>query len=187
MVATRARIVEAAVALHETVGPLGTTISAIAEGAGVERLTVYRHFPDEPTLFQACTEHYFRLHPPPDLDAWKRMADPGDRLGRGLLELYRYWRETQGMTSSILRDAEAAPDRVGEGLSKFRSSVVATLARGWSARGNARRFLLASLSVATDFYTWRSLVEGTGLRDGEAASLMAGFVTRAVDQRPPQK
>ena len=55
---TKQRIVEAAVALHTSVGPARTTISAIAERAGVERHTVYAHFPDERTLFRACSTHW---------------------------------------------------------------------------------------------------------------------------------
>ena len=55
---TRQRIVDAAVELHTSVGPARTTISAIAERAGVERHTVYAHFPDEPTLFRACSTHW---------------------------------------------------------------------------------------------------------------------------------
>src|SRR5213596_2204294 len=47
---TRSRIVEAAVELHQTIGPAATTFSDIAERARVGRVTVYRHFPDELAL-----------------------------------------------------------------------------------------------------------------------------------------
>ena len=62
---TRRRIVEAAVALHEELGPRATSIAAIAERAGVQRLTVYRHLPDEEALFRACTSHWRAAHPLP--------------------------------------------------------------------------------------------------------------------------
>lgn len=67
---TRRRIVEATVHLHETLGPRATTISAVAERAKVQRLTVYRHFADENELFKACTSHWFASHPIPEPSAW---------------------------------------------------------------------------------------------------------------------
>ena len=94
---TRQRIVEAAVALHESLGGAGATVTAIAERAGVGRLTVYRHFPDERALLTACTTHYFVQHPPPDPAAWARIADPESRLRQALGELHAYYRRTEGM------------------------------------------------------------------------------------------
>src|SRR6476661_3903394 len=85
---TRQRIVEAMVALHREVGPARTTISAIAERAGVERLTVYRHFPDETEMFQACTTHYATVVPGPDPAAWAGIEDPAERLRATLLAFY---------------------------------------------------------------------------------------------------
>src|SRR6476659_2729549 len=66
MAETRLRITEAAVELHGTVGPARTTVSAIAERAGVQRHTVYRHFPTDADLFAACSAHYVAAHPLPD-------------------------------------------------------------------------------------------------------------------------
>ena len=73
---TRQRITEAAMELHGTVGPARTTVSAVAERAGVQRHTVYRHFPTEDDLFAACSAHFDELHPWPDSEAWRREADP---------------------------------------------------------------------------------------------------------------
>src|SRR5271157_841177 len=95
---TRLRIAEATAALHREIGPAATTISAIAERAGVERLTVYRHFPDESELFQAC-QHVFRTaHPRPEISSWVSIADPQERLRRALRDTYAYYRETEAMT-----------------------------------------------------------------------------------------
>src|SRR6476620_7794449 len=52
---TRQRIVDATIELHQTIGAAQTTVSEIAKRAGVGRVTVYRHFPDEETLFNACS------------------------------------------------------------------------------------------------------------------------------------
>src|SRR3954468_22754752 len=96
---TRQRITEATMHLHERVGPARTTVSAIAEEAGVQRATVYRHFPDEPSLFQACAGHYMSLHPPPDPSRWADIADPADRLREALADVYAWWDETEDMMS----------------------------------------------------------------------------------------
>lgn len=106
---TRARIVEAVVALHQEAGPLHTTISAVAERAGVERLTVYRHFPDEPSLFAACSSHYMAAHHPPDPASWMAIADPRERTRAALKALYSYYREVAPMFAPVLRDAPRIP------------------------------------------------------------------------------
>src|SRR6188768_4062572 len=81
---TRQRITEATMHLHERVGPARTTVSAIADEAGVQRATVYRHFPDEEALIDACSSHWFGLNPPPDPSAWPGIDDPDERLRTGL-------------------------------------------------------------------------------------------------------
>ena len=159
---TRRRITAAAVELHEAVGPLATTIAAIAERAGVGRPTVYAHFPDEPALFAACTAHHFGLHPPPDIGAWTAEPDPVTRLARGLSELYAYWEEIEPMATSVLRDHLAAPERVGQGFALFMEGCADLLASGWPARGRAKRLVRAAVGHAVRFETWRSLTRQQG-------------------------
>src|SRR5712691_1183180 len=106
---TRQRIVEATVELHRSVGPARTTISAIAERAGVQRLTVYRHFPDERSLFQACTGHWAVEHPRPDLSRWAAKEDPEERLRVALSEIYAYFRTTEKMAGNVRRDLPELP------------------------------------------------------------------------------
>src|SRR5438445_7556799 len=106
MAETRRRITQAAVDLHGTVGPARTTLSAVAERAGVQRHTVYRHFPTEAELFGACSTHYLAANPWPDLEPWRAIGDPHQRLTRALDELYAYYERTEPMFSNVLRDAE---------------------------------------------------------------------------------
>ena len=106
MAETHLRITEAAIELHGTVGPSRTTLSAVAKRAGVERRTLYRHFPTEADLFAACSAHYFAANPWPDLAAWRAIRDPEQRLARALDELYAYYERTEPMFSNVLRDAE---------------------------------------------------------------------------------
>ena len=106
---TRRRIIEATVVLHEAQGAPRTTISDIAAQAGVERATVYRHFPDERTLLAACTGHYVAQHPRPDPTPWDEIADPASRLRTALAEVYAYHRRTERMTDRAARDLADAP------------------------------------------------------------------------------
>src|SRR5688500_6791456 len=106
---TRLRITESAMALHEERGPARTSISAVAERAGVRRSTVYRHFPDEDSLFTACSSHWAALNPPPDLQAWAAIDDPGERTDTALRELYAFYGRTEAMFASLLRDEPLVP------------------------------------------------------------------------------
>src|SRR5205814_9034851 len=99
---TRRRITESTVALHEELGPARTSISAVAERAGVRRSTVYRHFPDEEALFAACSSHWRAANPPPDRRAWATIEDPADRTETALRELYAFYARTDRMYASLL-------------------------------------------------------------------------------------
>jgi AcrR family transcriptional regulator len=176
---TRLRITESAVALHEQVGPAHTSISAIAEHAGVRRSTVYRHFPDEATLFAACSSHWRAANPPPDPGRWAVIEDPAVRLEAALDELYGFYRRTEGMYVSLLRDEPfVAP--VQAGMRDFRGYLGAiqdVLMAGRGLRGHAARRVRAAIGHALAFQTWRSLTRDQGLSDDDAVALMRRLVS----------
>lgn len=179
---TRRRITAAAVELHESVGPAHATISAIAERAGVQRLTVYRHFPDERALFAACTSHYQTENPLPDPEPWKGVPDPEERLRRALAEVYAYYRRVEPMMSNSVRDIPLKPV-LYEILAPFFAHwerMREVLAAGWNARGERRELLFAAIGHALDFETWRSLVRRQDLTDEQALELMVGTVRCAA-------
>jgi len=178
MAATRRRITEAAVELHGTVGPARTTLSAVAERAGVQRHTVYRHFPSEETLFGACSAHYFTAHPLPDLEAWRAIDEPSDRLAQALDDLYAYYERTEPMLSNVLRDAELV-DAIRltlVPLEGFLAEAAEILAAGLPVCGRRRHVLTAALRHALDFHTWRSLAADTGIGRAEAIELVTALV-----------
>ena len=177
---TRRRITQAAVELHERLGPLATTVSAIAERAGVGRPTVYAHFPDEPTLFAACTAHYFAAHQPPDPMRWLDVRDPEVRLRRGLTELYRYWVEIEPMAAAVLRDQRVAPQRVGQGLIDYVAGCRKALGHAWQVDGATGRRLRAAIGHAVRFETWKGLVPDEGLAVEEAVDIMMVMVRGIV-------
>ncbi len=175
---TRRRIVEATVALHETLGVPRTTISDIAARAGVERATVYRHFPDERTLFGACTGHYLARHPPPDPAPWQEIADPEAQLRTGLVEVYAYHRRTEPMADRAERDLPDVPvlrEVLAPNLAHW-ARVRDALTAGWSVPEERRALVAAAVGHAVAFSTWRSLVREQGLDDAQAVEAMAALV-----------
>jgi AcrR family transcriptional regulator len=176
---TRERIAAATAALHGSVGPANTTVSAVAERAGVERATVYRHFPTEESLFEACTAHFYDRHPLPDARAWSEIADPTDRLGRALADLYEWFEETEDMLANVTRDAAHTPPGPRERFRSYFEHVHATLMRGRHERGRARKRVRAAIGHAITFATWRSLVREHGLDQREAVELMVSMVDQA--------
>jgi AcrR family transcriptional regulator len=175
---TRRRITEAAMELHATIGPARTTVTAVAERAGVQRHTVYRHFPTETELFDACSGHFARLHPWPDIDAWERISDPRERLTTALRELYAWYEETSDMWARILRDRDlvAAIAAPLEPFNDYLATAAAALSVGWGVRGRRRRVLDAAIRHTVDFRTWQSLVGGGEISRDEAVALMARMV-----------
>ncbi len=177
---TRQRIVDATIELHQTIGPTATTISAIAESAGVGRVTVYRHFPDELTLARACSGQYLQQHPPPDPERWREIADTEERLRTALEETYAYHRATQRMFTHVLADARDHPVMVPY-HEHWRRAVDVLLQPG-PARGRQRTRLRAALALALSFETWRTLSQENGLTDAQAADLMLSLARASRGQ-----
>lgn len=178
---TRLRITEAAMSLHGSVGPAATTISAVAELAGVRRPTVYRHFPDESALFQACSSHWISLNPPPDIGAWVGVKDPDERLERALAEMYEYYGRNETMMGNLLKDREAVA--VIDGLMGAYDGLLAAgadlLLTGRRLRGRRLERAGAAIGHALEFDTWRSLERRHGLKRAEAVRLMRDLVAAA--------
>jgi AcrR family transcriptional regulator len=180
MAKTHLRITEAAIELHGTVGPARTTLSAVAKRAGVERRTLYRHFPTEADLFAACSTHYFTANPWPDLSSWRAIRDPHQRLERALDELYAYYERTEPMFSNVLRDAELidlARDAVAP-LQAHLEEAAEILTIGRQARGRRRLLLRRALRHALAFSTWHSLTTN-GIGRSDAAKLITALVDAA--------
>lgn len=182
--ATRRRITEAAVELHGSVGPARTTISAVAKRAGVQRATLYRHFPDEAALFDACSSHWAAEHPLPDLADWAAIADPEERLRIALSALYAWFESGQEMLERTTRDAALVPAMRSavERMGGWFAEAIATIIRGRPERGARRRRVEAAVGHALSFATWRSLVHDQGLSNSEAVDLMHGLVKLASEE-----
>jgi AcrR family transcriptional regulator len=165
---TRQRIVEAAVDLHATVGPATTSISAIAERAGVQRHTVYAHFPDETALFEACSSHWIGANPFPEVSEWLEIADPGQRLRRAIGDVYAWYARVEDALALFVRDADIFPSW-GEARRARLGELADLLAKDFPRRKAVR----AAVGHALEFETWRSLVRTQGLSNRAAADAMA--------------
>lgn len=173
---TRQRIVAATVHLHEHLGPAATTVAAIAEQAGVTRLTVYRHFPDDVALFTACSTDWMSRQVPPDPDAWASVPDPVERLRAGLTDLYRYYRQGESMLSKVYGDKVALPEPIRRSLEREEQEARDLLLKPFGTSGARRRRLRGVLGHAVSFWTWRSLCVDHGLSNREAVEAMVALV-----------
>lgn len=175
---TRRRIVEAAVALHQEEGG-GATISAIARQAGVARVTLYRHFPDELALLTACTNHYMALNPPPDLESWAAISDRVERLRTGLAETYAYHRLTQKMMTVAEREVSANPvlAEILEPLDVYWTSAKHILTRGWTDDEGDSSVVEATIGLALSLSTWRTLTGQEGLTDAQCVMIFVDAVS----------
>jgi AcrR family transcriptional regulator len=176
---TRERITEAAVELHGSLGPARTTVSAIAQRADVQRATVYRHFPDEDSLFAACSAHWRAQNEPPDLAAWAAIRDPAARLAVALAELSAWYARTERMLELLIRDLPVVPAVQSQfRLPGYLDAAADVLLGGRPERGAARRRARAALGHAVAFGTWLSLVRQQGLTSAEAIRLMERMTER---------
>lgn len=179
---TRERIVEATVKLHEELGPAKTSIKAIAEEAGVQRLTVYRHFPDDVALFEACTSHYLTLHPPPNMAQWAEIENGGERCHAALAAFYRYYSQTYKMWTVAYRDVddvEALKAPMGQ-FEAYIDMVNDDLVTAWNQTHNIKKQLQVTLRHALRFSTWQSMKK-IKLKDEKIAELVQRWLAGIVN------
>jgi AcrR family transcriptional regulator len=174
---TRQRIVDATVELHGSIGPARTTLSMIAERAGVQRHTLYAHFPEERELFLACSGHVYAQDPLPDGNAWRAIADPRERLRVALTEVYDWYGRHHQLVACVMRDVEFHPptqEVTALRVAPVRAVWHEVLGAGLSATQRAL------VHLALSFYTWRTLTREGGLQQGAAVDAMMETVLGAT-------
>jgi AcrR family transcriptional regulator len=182
---TRKRIARATYELHASVGPARTTISAIAERAGVQRLTVYKHYPNDRDIIHACTTYHWELDPPPDPASWREIADPEQRLRQGLGEIYAYFRRNESLFANVGRDIGVVLEQL-EGVPPLGLQRFMELPARWQSAlvdawpDDQDRLRGAALGLAVDFATWHTLTTFQQLDDAQVVELMAALVMCAT-------
>jgi AcrR family transcriptional regulator len=177
--ATRRRITEAAVELHTTIGPAATSISALAEKAGVTRVTVYKHFPDDVALFTACSQHWFAAHPAPDPAEWLAIADPRERLVRAIRDVHDWYARNADDLRALRSDIDVAPPVLRAADTAAEHQRVELLTKDFRLQRSAMRRLRAVVAHVLDFWTWNSLTSG-GLSSKEATDVCTQFVAASL-------
>lgn len=173
---TRDKIVEAAVSLHGEIGPAATSVSLVAERAGVQRHTVYAHFPDDRALLMACSEMHLGLYPLPDPSRWAEGGSTPENLGVALGALYGWFAEHQQLVAGVLRDAEhyeTLREIAGMRFGAAFAAIHGSLANELNPKGQA------ALWLALSFYTWRTLTRDTGLSHDDAVAMMVRMIESA--------
>jgi AcrR family transcriptional regulator len=148
----------------------------------VRRATVYRHFPDEQALFDACSSHWMTQHPLPDPAAWAAIDDPAERLRVALRQLYRWYAHGEYMLEKTTRDVALVP-ALRPSMQAFAGWIdqaADAIVRRRPERGARRRRVRAAVAHALAFGTWRSLVREQRLSHDEAIELMEGLVAVAA-------
>jgi AcrR family transcriptional regulator len=179
---SRRRIAQAVYELHSEIGPARTTVSAIARRAGVERLTVYRHFPDELDMYRACLEHWSALHPWPDPAPWRKIRDPRRRLRTALREIYAFYERVEPLFFHGVADIPRLPklQEADAPLFEHWNELRRVLLAGWGARGRRRARLSAAVGLVVDFQSWLALVRREGLQTEDAIEIAACLVDCAA-------
>jgi AcrR family transcriptional regulator len=177
---TRERLVAAAADLHGEVGPAFTSITDVAQRAGVSRMTAYRHFPTDLDLFRACGRHFITGHPPPPIEAWLELVDPLDRLRRALGEIYAYYRRHEQRIANVLRDSQRMP--VGGAFRDAETTWARALLAAWNAPERRRRSLRGAIALAVHFETWHHLAAHERLPDADIIGLMRDAAQAASRQ-----
>jgi len=158
-------------------------VSEIAQKAGVARVTLYRHFPDDLALFTACTSHYLTLNPTPDLDRWAAIDDPAVRLRTGLGEAYAYHRRTEAMMTAAEHEVRKNPILADlmKPLDAYWATARDVLAGGWPVTEEAEPSFRAALGLALSLSTWRTLTSHHGLSDPQCVSLLVEMIRLGFD------
>lgn len=173
---TRLRITEAAVRLHTSVGPSATSMAAVADEAGVTRLTLYRHFSSKDELFVACMSHWRELHRPPDPAGWSRVEEFEERVRFALRAMYRWYDRNQADLYPIYRDAAFTPESNQRARQANSDRIVESIVGTGRGRARSRRRARAALGHLIGFWAWRSLAIDQGLGTDAAAKLATRFV-----------
>jgi len=174
---TRERIVEALVELHQELGPANTSVKAVAEKAGVQRLTVYRYFPDEVSMLQACSTHWWGLNPPPGIDQWANIENSADRCAAAFTAFYRYYHQTEDMWKKLYRDVGEIESlkKIMMQYENILDDIRDDLLAAWKAKGKRKQQLSLTIRHCLAFSTWQSLKEAK-LNDSQMANLVVSWL-----------
>lgn len=175
--ATRQRIVEATLTLHDEQGITGTSVRDVAGRAGVAPATVLHHFPRMDDLIQACGELTFAMAPMPTEAIFDAGADRASRVRRLTLELFSWWERLGVSGWNHLQVDRTALPRVDEWLrevAEMHRRLVAT------AIGRAAHSHIEVVTAMTTQGVWSSM-RASGIETRKAAAQVARLINRSLE------
>ncbi len=140
----------------------------------MQRHTVYAHFRDERTLFDACSAHWAALHPFPDASRWTDAENPQSRLQAALEAVYE-WYERVGDDLEIFK-RDSGVHATTAVLVARREGGLLSLRDGLATGLSRRKAVRAAIGHALELETWHSLVRRHGLTRAQAVDAMLRFV-----------
>jgi CheY-like chemotaxis protein len=154
----------------------------VAGPGGVQRPSVYAHFPDGPAIFRAGTAHWLHLNPLPDHERWTAIASFDDRVETAIRDVHAWWERTADDLIPVMADMGRVA-AMAEAIDFWRERTgdwVAAVLAGHGLRGRRRARTEAALRHALALETWRSLTAPDGMTPSEAVRLLSGFVRQAA-------
>lgn len=95
--------------------------------------------------------------------------------------IYGWYERVEPMLTAVLRDVDEVPivAELQAGRLAYLAAIEDGLVPGWGARGTAAKRLRATIALALDFLTWRTLHE-RGLGRTDAIAVMSSAVRAAA-------
>ena len=173
---TRRRIVEATFNLHAERGIADTSMTAIAERAGVSVGTVYHHFPSYADAIAACGAYTAEHAPAPTAALFEGAATRQERVACLARALFDYYERVPAL-ESVRRDRQLTPT-----LEAFARDEVRNR-RKLAAQAVAPDGPAALVAAILDIDVYRSLRrEGFGTAD--AADRVAALLNTSLGAAP---
>jgi AcrR family transcriptional regulator len=180
---TRARILDAAVAVLAQTGLEALTMPAVAEQADVALRTVYNHFPSKEALAVAAYDRLAEAsqHAVAELPS---EGTPRDRVAR-FIEAFCTSLEHQSPGAAVIMATASIPEvdeRIRE-VRAWRRQEIAAILRAAKREGTLCVPLeqgIALTFLATAYATWHSLTVESGLSPAVAIKLLQTTVDRKL-------
>src|SRR5262245_224787 len=169
---TRRRIVKATYELHGEQGIHATTMTHIAERAGVSVGTVYHHFPTYQDAVFACSQHADATNPFPTADIFAGLTTMEERVRRLVREIFGFY-ERLPAYERIRSERWGMPPIAAhvERAESHRLALVREALRPFKVKPR----LIGACAALLDIAVYGALTR-QGVTPGKAAEDIAGFI-----------
>jgi AcrR family transcriptional regulator len=175
--ATRRRIVEATVTLHDEQGITGTSVREVAARAGVAPGTILHHFPRMDDLIQACGELSEAMAPMPTEEIFVPGMDRASRVRTLILELFTWWERLGTSGWNHLQVDRTAVARVNAWLIEVAARHRRLVGVALGPAGARQVDVVTAMTVQG---VWSSM-QASGIDTRDAAAQVSRLVNRSLE------